>query len=126
MVTVAEIAGEVRQKLAARVTDGTIKSGELFENVEGAWNAANAEYDETQPSRGTGYLVVDTVKPIADQFPDHVVGPREMMVFLLDGWTLPPEEAWVLRFDGVDHDVLRFQATLGAGTVGFALVRAHG
>ncbi|WP_212525854.1 hypothetical protein [Actibacterium sp. MT2.3-13A] len=119
MTTVAAIAAAAFDAVAAEVTDA-IQSATLTRTTKGAYSTTTATYAETT-SNQTGRAVIDTVKPIADVFPDYVAGPGEELI-LLEGFT-SCREGDTLTFGGRARSVMMVQDILGAGTLFYAVAR---
>ena len=101
MVTVAEIAAEAMDAVAAEITDA-IHTATLNWSVQGAYDPDAGTYSTT-PASDTGRAVEDTTRPIGDVFEDYIVGPGEVLV-LLEGFTSVPEENWKLNYGAYTGD----------------------
>lgn len=119
MVTIAEIAAEAFDAVAAEISDA-ILTGELFENVQGPYDEATASHPVTAASRGTFRAILETQKPVRDVFPDYVAGPSEAL-FFLEGLSNVPKEGWLMRINGNDRTILRAQDILLSGSIAYVV-----
>lgn len=119
MPTVAEIAALALNAVDAAIPDATHSASLSFE-TQGAYNAVTGAYATTITTYTGGRAVVDTVKPVADIFPDYVVGPSDSLIFL-EGFVNVPQENWTLTFNGNDWAIKRVQDILDAGTIFFVM-----
>lgn len=116
---VADIAKRAMDAVQAKITDA-IHAATLSRDVQGAYDPVVGAYAITTYS-ATGRVVVDTVTPVADIFPDYVIGPSDQLV-MLEGFTTCAEADRV-TFAGIGHTVRRVQDIVAAGTLFYAVVR---
>lgn len=119
MTTVAEIAREAFDAVAAEITDA-IHQATLTRETQGAYNTTTGAY-ETTTSVQTGRVVVDTTKPVQDVFPDYVVGPGDELI-LIEGMTSAKEND-KLAFAGRTRIVRQAQDIVAAGTLFYVVAR---
>lgn len=119
MVTIAEIAAQAFDGVAAEITDA-IGAATLTRTVQGAYDTDTGTYSTT-PEEQTGRSVLETTKPINDIFPDYVIGPGDELLFL-EGFTSCREND-VLTIGAVGRTVLQVQDILGAGTLFYCVAR---
>lgn len=116
-VIAAKVVAKLKQKMPA-----AIRAGELFETVEGSFDATNKSRPASLKSCGLVDLIIDTSQPIGDVFADHVVGPDELLVFM-SGFSNMPVKGWALQFDGKEKYILRVLNILGTSEIAYAVVR---
>lgn len=119
MMTVAEIAEMAFDAVAESITDA-IHAASLSEDTQGAYNAVTGAYAVTTTT-ATGRAVVDTVKPMADIFPEYVAGPSDELI-LLEGFTAARENMR-LTFGGWVRHVTAAQDVLNAGSLFYVVAR---
>lgn len=119
MLTIADIAKEAFDGLELEISDA-ILAGELFENVQGAYDQATASHPVTETSRGTFRAILETQKPVRDVFPDYVAGPGEEL-FFIEGLSNVPKEGWIMRINGNDRTILRAQDILLSGSIAYVV-----
>lgn len=119
MTTVAEIAADAFDGVAAEITD-VILSATITKSVPGPYDIATGTYAEAMTDY-SGRAVVATETPVTDYFPEYVVGPSDVLVFL-EGFQVAPAEGDDLSLSGHDDRVIRSVGDIvGVGTF-FAVV----
>jgi hypothetical protein len=119
MTTVAEIAREAFDAVAAEITDA-IHPATLTRETQGAYNTTTGSYATTTTTQ-TGRVVVDTVKPVQDVFPEYVAGPGDELI-LIEGMTSAKEND-ELTFAGLTRIVRQAQDIVAAGSLFYVIVR---
>ena len=85
--TVTLIADAAFDAVTAAITDA-VQTITLTKTANGAYNLATGAYAETDTAYA-GRGVLDTVKPVADVFPNWTVGPKDQL-WLLEGLSVAP------------------------------------
>lgn len=119
MLTVGEIAALAFNGVAGAISDA-IHNASLSEDTTGAYDVVTGAYAVTTVT-AVGRAVVDTVKPIADIFPEYVVGPADELI-LLEGFTAARENMR-LTFAGWERHVTAVQDVLNAGSLFYVVAR---
>lgn len=119
MPTVAEIADLAFDGVSGAIPDA-VHTATLAQDTQGAYSTATASYAVSTATQ-TGRVVVDTVTPASDLFPDYVAGPADELL-LLEGFTSCAEGNRV-TFQGRTKTVKLVQDIVGAGTLFYALCR---
>ena len=119
MITVASIAAAAMNAVASQIRDG-VHAATLATKTQGAYSTANGAFAYSSTSTA-GRVVVDTVTPPGDLFPDYVAGPGDELL-LLEGFTAC-KEGDVVTYQGKDKTVAKVQDIAGAGTLFYALTR---
>lgn len=120
MPTVSEIANLALNAVEGAITDAVI-TFELSENVKSAtFDPVTATYPVTLTSRGSCRGVVETVRPMADLFPDYIVDEADILIFL-EGYTTPPKEGWMIVGQGATRTIKRAQDMLLSGAGGYVI-----
>ncbi|QDP65866.1 MAG: hypothetical protein Unbinned7865contig1001_65 [Prokaryotic dsDNA virus sp.] len=118
-MTVAQIAAKAYTAVAAKITDA-IHNASLTYDTQGAYDFDTGEYALT-PVTATGRAVVDTVKPVADIFPDYIAGPGDELI-LLEGFT-SCKENYRLTISGDTWHIGRVQDIVAAGSLFYVVAR---
>lgn len=119
MTTVAEIGALAFNAVAAEITDA-IHVATITRSTRGAYSTSTGEYAYSTADQ-TGRLVVDTVKPVGDVFPEYVSGPNEVLLFL-EGFT-SCLEGDAITYQGKTRDIVKVQDIVAAGTLFYAVAR---
>lgn len=114
MPTVAEIAKAAFDGASAAIPD-SVHVATLSHDARGSYDAAAGTYSTTTTT-ATGRALIDTVKPIADIFPEYVVGPKDELI-LLEGFTSVPEENWKLTIKAKLRTIKAVQDIVQAGSL---------
>jgi hypothetical protein len=120
MESIGSIARRALDRVQQKIADA-IQDGILLEPVKTGYDHATGAYVTDLTERATGRVVTETTRPVKSVFPDFVAGPGDQLM-LLEGFAVAPQTGWTLRL-GRDHEILRVQDILGAGTLFFAVVR---
>lgn len=118
-ISVAQIASQAFSGVSAAIS-GAIHSATLNWDVPATYDADTGTYSVSAQS-ASGRAVVDTVKPIADVFPDYVAGSGDELI-LIEGFTAC-EEGWTLTFNGTTWHIKAVQDILAAGSLFFVVGR---
>lgn len=122
MSTVASIAKEAFDAVAAEFTDTTIKACSLTRVTDpGTYNPGTGEYEGRVETTATGRALFDTSTPVEDVFPAYVAGPSDRLVWL-EGLSLIPAENETIAIGGQNHTVKAVGDVVGAGTFFSAMV----
>lgn len=122
MPTVAQIA-KLAFDGAARGIPDAIHPATLTREVQDTYNTTTGKWN-TVPAPGfpqTGRVVVDTVKPVGDVFPEYVVGPGDELI-LIEGMTSAKEND-ELTFAGRTRIVKQAQDIVAAGSLFYVIAR---
>ena len=119
-LTIAQIAskalGAARKAISDAVADATVT-----QSVQGAYNTTTGTYALTVVTQ-TGRAVFQGTAPIADMFPDYVVGPTDNLM-MLEGFTGVKENDIVTVSGDAPRTVLRVIDIGGAGSLYNVIVR---
>lgn len=118
-INVAQIADKAITAVDVAIPDA-ILTVNLFEPTQGAYSNVTGSYADGETDHGTMRMVIQTERPIADKFPDYVVGPGDQLVFLRG--SVAPVEGWELR-GAKTYVINAVQDILGNGTIFNAVVR---
>lgn len=121
MLTVAEIAALAFEGVQAEVADA-IKAATLIEVSRTGYDHGTASPVMDQTARGSCRLVIETTKPIADVFPDYVIGAGDQLA-LVEGLTVIPRPTWLLRMADGDRTIQAVQDILGSGSLFYVVMR---
>ena len=116
---IAEIAALAFDGVESAITDA-IHLATLTRTTQGNYNASTGAYATTTAAQ-TGRALVDTVRPVADVFPDYVVGVGDELI-LLEGFTSCREND-ALAFAGRTRIVRQVQDIVAAGSLFYAVAR---
>lgn len=116
---IAEIAALSFDAVSESITDA-IHPATLTRETQGGYNTTTGSY-ATTPTTQTGRVVVDTVKPVADVFPEYVAGPGDELI-LIEGMTSAKEND-ELTFAGRTRVVRQAQDIVAAGSLFYVIAR---
>lgn len=121
MTTVAEIAKEAFDAVAAEFTD-VIQTATLTRPAtDRTYNASSGAYEGgTDPINQTGRGLIGTAQALKDTFPAHVAGPTDTLIYL-EGFTTEPKENDKVTIAGVERTIANTGDIVGVGTF-FAVV----
>lgn len=118
--TVAAIADAAFDAVAAKIT-GVINACTVTRVTNGAYNTSTGTY-ATTTSNDTGRALVDETKPIADLFPDYVVGPSDTLI-LCEGLSTAPQENDTITIGATTRTITKVRDIVGAGTLFYVVAR---
>jgi len=119
MTTVAAIADAAFDAVALAITDA-VQTVTVTRVTQGAYNYTTGAYAETT-SAASGRGVLDTVKPVKDIFPSHIIGPKDQL-WLLEGFASVLEGDKV-TIGGTNYKVGAVQDIVGAGKLFYAVLQ---
>jgi hypothetical protein len=119
VLTVGSINKLALDAVQAVIVDA-VHAASMSEDTQGAYDVVTGQYAVTTVT-AVGRAVVDTVKPVADIFPDYVAGPADELVWL-EGF-IAARENMRLAFGGWVRHVTQVQDVLGAGSAFYVIAR---
>jgi len=120
MTTLASINKTAFDAIAGAIS-GVIQTVVFSYETQSVYDPSTSTWGVTTTTI-TGRGVLDTRKPIADLFPDYVAGPSEKLIWI-EGITTPPQEGWMVNFNGADYTVTRVLDVLDAHEAFYVVVK---
>lgn len=119
MTTIAEIAKEAFDDVAAEFTD-VIKDCTLTRTIQDGYDPSTGAHSTTTVT-SEGRAVFDTSTAIADALQGYVAGPGELLVYL-EGLAMVPKENDAIVIGGEDFTIVHVGDVVGAGSFHAATV----
>lgn len=120
MTTVADIAKEAYDGIAAEFGDNVVKAAVVTKNAPGAYTASTGVRGVTATSEA-GRAIFATAKALAIKFPAYVAGPGDLMVGL-EGFLIAPEVNDTVTIESVDRTIVQIGDIAQAGDLFDAVI----